>query len=59
MASMLTGPILSLFYIIPIDITYSEMKKHTAQLAPKRYWAIFLAVLSGIFMIFLSLLGLG
>ncbi|TFG04314.1 MAG: hypothetical protein EU539_11055 [Promethearchaeota archaeon] len=57
-ASMLTGPILGLIYIIPIYVSYSEMKKHAPELAPRRYWAIALAVISGVLMIILSFLGL-
>jgi Mn2+/Fe2+ NRAMP family transporter len=59
MASMLTGPILGLIYIFPIAITFLEMRKHAPELVPYRYWAIALAVLSGILMIILSLMGLG
>ena len=58
-ASMLTGPILGLLYIIPIGIAFMEMKKHAPELKPSHYWAIFLAVVSGVLMIILSLLGLG
>ncbi len=58
-ASMLTGPILGLMYIIPIGISFIEMRKHAPELAPNRYWAIALAVISGILMIILSFLGLG
>jgi Mn2+/Fe2+ NRAMP family transporter len=58
-ASMLTGPILGLIYIIPIGISFIEMRKHAPELAPNRYWAIALAVISGILMIVLSFLGLG
>ncbi|MHA1488455.1 MAG: Nramp family divalent metal transporter [Promethearchaeota archaeon] len=57
-ASMLTGPILGLLYITPIIISFLEMRKSAPELTPKRYWAIALAVLSGILMIILSLLGL-
>ncbi|MFX0071336.1 MAG: Nramp family divalent metal transporter [Candidatus Hermodarchaeota archaeon] len=57
-ASILTGPILGLIYIIPIGISYIEMKKHAPELAPNRYWAIALAIISGILMIVLSLLGI-
>lgn len=59
MASMLTGPILGLLYIIPIIVTYLEMRKHAPDLAPTRYWAVILAVFCGIMMIILSLIGLG
>jgi Mn2+/Fe2+ NRAMP family transporter len=58
-ASMLTGPILGLIYITPIFISYQEIKKDAPELAPTRYWAIFLAILSGVLMIILSLLGFG
>jgi manganese transport protein len=58
-ASMLTGPILGLLYIIPIGISYIEMKKHAPELAPNQYWAIALALVSGILIITLSFLGLG
>ena len=58
-ASLLTGPILGLIYIIPIGISFIEMRKHAPELAPNRYWAIALAVLSGILMIILSFLVLG
>ncbi len=58
-ASMLTGPILGLLYIIPIGITFIEMRKHAPELKPSHYWAIFLAIVSGVLMIILSLLGLG
>lgn len=59
MASILTGPILGLIYIVPIAISYFELRKHAPELAPNRYWAITLAIISGILMIILSLLGLG
>ncbi|MBD3254741.1 MAG: hypothetical protein GF383_06590 [Candidatus Lokiarchaeota archaeon] len=59
MSGILTGPILGLVYIIPIIVSYQELKKNAPELAPKRYWAICLAVFSGIAMIVLSLLGLG
>ena len=58
-ASILTGPILGLLYIIPIGIAYLEMKKYAPELKPNHYWAIFLAIVSGILMIILSFLGLG
>jgi Mn2+/Fe2+ NRAMP family transporter len=58
-ASMLTGPILGLLYIIPIGICYIEMKKHAPELAPNQYWAIALAIISGVLIITLSLMGLG
>jgi len=58
-ASMLTGPILGLIYITPIFISYQEIKKDAPELEPTRYWAIFLAILSGVLMIILSLLGFG
>ena len=58
MASILTGPILGIIYIIPIVITYLEMKKPAPELRPSRYWAMILAIFSGVMMIILSLLGL-
>ncbi|TXT62174.1 MAG: conserved membrane protein of unknown function [Promethearchaeota archaeon] len=58
-ASMLTGPILGLVFIFPIIISYLEMNHTAPELKPKRYWAIFLAFLSGILVIILSLVGLG
>ncbi len=59
MASMLIGPILGLIYIIPIAVLFHEMRKHAPDLAPTRYWAVALAVISGMLMIILSLMGLG
>jgi Mn2+/Fe2+ NRAMP family transporter len=58
-ASMLTGPILGLVFIFPIIVLHREMKNTAPQLKPTRYWAIFLAIISGILIIVLSLLGLG
>ncbi len=58
-ASMLSGPILGLLYIIPIPLTYIEMKENAPDLKPTRYWAIMLALFSGVLMIILSLVGLG
>jgi len=55
-ASILTGPILGVLYIIPIVIIYLEMKKPAPELKPSRYWAMILAIISGIMMIILSLL---
>ena len=59
MASMLTGPILGILYIVPIIVTYLEMKDKAPELKPTRYWAIVLAVFSGVMMLILSFLGLG
>lgn len=59
LASMLTGPILGLIFIFPIVISYLEMKDNAPELKPTRYWAVFLAILSGVLIIILSLLGLG
>lgn len=59
MSGLLTGPILGLIYIIPIGVLYFEVKDKAPELKPKKYLAIFFAVLSGILMIILSLLGLG
>ena len=56
MASILTGPILGILYIVPIIISFIEMRKHAPELTPRRYWAIALAVISGVLMITLSLL---
>lgn len=58
-ASMLTGPILGLLYIIPIYVTYIEMKDRAPELVPTRYWAIALAVFSGSMMFILAIIGLG
>lgn len=58
-SSILTGPLLGLLYIFPIIISYLDMKKVLPELAPHRYWAIALAVISGILLIILSLLGWG
>ncbi len=55
-ASILTGPILGILYIVPIIIIFIEMRKHAPELTPRRYWAIALAVISGVLMITLSLL---
>ncbi|MHA1146774.1 MAG: Nramp family divalent metal transporter [Promethearchaeota archaeon] len=59
MASMLTGPILGLLYITPIVVLHLEMKDKSPKLGPIRYWAVVLAVFSGVMMIILSFLGLG
>ncbi|MFO8018156.1 MAG: Nramp family divalent metal transporter [Promethearchaeia archaeon] len=56
MASLLTGPVLGLVYILPIIVTYLVMKDTAPELTPKRYWAVALALLSGFLMIILSLL---
>ncbi len=58
-ASMLTGPILGVLYIIPIIVIYLEMRRDAPELKPTRYWAVALAIFSGILMIVLSFLGLG
>jgi hypothetical protein len=58
LASMLTGPILGLMYIIPVVVSYLETKNIVPELNPKRYWAIALAVISGILIIVLSILGI-
>jgi hypothetical protein len=55
-ASILTGPILGILYIVPIIISFIEMRKHAPELTPRRYWAIALAVISGVLMFTLSLL---
>jgi hypothetical protein len=57
-ASYLTGPILGLVYIIPIIVAYLVLKDKAPDLVPKRYWAIALAVISGVLMIILSLMSL-
>jgi len=56
-AGIVTGPILGLTYIIPIILLYYEMKSTAPKLKPTRYWAIALAIFSGVLMIILSLLG--
>ena len=56
MSGLLTRPGLSLVYILPIIVTYLEMKNTAPELKPKRYWAIALALTSGTLMIILSLL---
>jgi hypothetical protein len=59
LSGLLTGPVLGLLYIIPIIVLYLDMNKTAPELKPRRYIAIFLAFLSGILMIILSLIGLG
>ncbi|TFF98046.1 MAG: hypothetical protein EU547_02710 [Promethearchaeota archaeon] len=58
LASMLSGPILGLLYIIPVIVSYIETKDVVPALNPTRYWAIALAMISGILIIILSILGL-
>jgi Mn2+/Fe2+ NRAMP family transporter len=58
LASMLTGPILGLMYIIPVGVSYLETREIAPELNPKRYWAIALAIISGVLIFILSLLGL-
>jgi Mn2+/Fe2+ NRAMP family transporter len=56
-SGIVTGPILGLVYIVPIIVLYYEMKKTAPELKPRRYWAMALAILSGILMIVLALMG--
>ncbi|MGV9197659.1 MAG: Nramp family divalent metal transporter [Promethearchaeia archaeon] len=56
MSGLLTGPVLGLVYILPIAVTYLEMKNTAPELKPERTWAVVLALTSGILMFVLSLL---
>lgn len=56
-SGIITGPILGLVYIMPIIILYYEMRQTAPELKPRRYWAMALAILSGVLMIILALMG--
>lgn len=58
-ASMLSGPILGLLYVLPVFLTNIEVKPTAPDLKTTRYWAMILAVSSGVLLIILSILGIG
>ncbi|MHA1804481.1 MAG: Nramp family divalent metal transporter [Promethearchaeota archaeon] len=58
-ASMLTGPLLGLLYIFPIMLSFLDTNKKDSKLRPYRIWAMAFAIISGILLIVLSLLGWG